>query len=79
MNAAQTAAFEEGSGAFLTAADLLWTTQAIGATAVFIFVAWLCYRAYNDFGAESITAKDMLIVWFRGVFMMMVMLYLIIN
>lgn len=79
MNAAQAAAFEEGTGDFFTAAQLLWTIQAIGATAVFLYVAWLCYRAYDDYGAEVITAKDMIIVWFRGVFVMMVLLYLLVN
>lgn len=79
MNAAQSAAFEEGTGDFFTAAELLWTIQAIGTTAVFLYVAWLCYRAYDDYGAEVITAKDMITVWFRGVFVMMVLLYLLVN
>lgn len=79
MNAAQTAAFEEGTGDVFTAAELLWTIQAIGTTAVFLYVAWLCYRAYDDYGAEVIGAKDMIIVWFRGVFVMMVLLYLLVN
>lgn len=79
MNAAQSAAFEEGTGNFFTAAELLWTVQAIGTTAVFLYVAWLCYRAYEDFGAEYITAKDMIIVWLRAVFLMMLLLYLLIN
>ncbi|MEJ2622833.1 MAG: DUF3262 family protein [Candidatus Thiodiazotropha sp.] len=79
MTADQYAAFKEGAGNFLTAEELLWTIQAIGATAVFLYVAWLCYRAYDDYGEEVITANDMVIVWFRGVFVMMVLLYLLIN
>ena len=79
MNAAQSAAFEEGTGDFFTAADLLWTIQAIGAAAVFLYVAWLCVCAYSDYGAEAIRAKDMVIVWLRGVFVMMVLLYVIVN
>ena len=79
MNAAQSAAFEEGTGDFFTAADLLWTIQAIGTTVVFLYVAWLCYSAYNNYGAERIGAKDMITVWFRGLFVMMVLLYLLVK
>lgn len=79
MNAAQAAAFEEGTGGFFTAAGLLWTVQAIGATVVFLYVAWLSYTAYIDFCEEEIKAKDMIIIWFRGVFVMMVLLYLLVN
>jgi len=79
MNAAQSVAFEEGTGDFFTAGELLWSVQAIGTTVVFLFVAWLCYRAYIDYGEEYISAKDMIIVWFRAVFVMMVLLYLLIN
>lgn len=79
MNAAQSAAFQEGTGDVFTAAELLWTIQAIGATAVILYVAWLCYRAYIDYGAENLTAKDMILIWFRGVFVLMVLLYLLIK
>jgi len=79
MNAAQSAAFEEGTGDFFTAADLLLAIQSIGATAVFLYVAWLCYCAYRDYGAEIIKAKDMVIIWLRGVFVMMVLLYLLVQ
>lgn len=79
MNAAQSVAFEKGTGNFFTAGELLWSVQAIGTTVVFLFVAWLCYRAYIDYGEEYISAKDMIIVWFRAVFVMMVLLYLLTN
>lgn len=79
MNAAQAAAFFEGTGDFFTAANLLLAIQGIGATAVFSYVAWLCVRAYDDYGEEEITAKDMVIIWLRGVLVMMVLLYLIVN
>lgn len=79
MNAAQSAAFEEGAGGFLTADLLLEAIQAIGATAVFIYIAWICFRAYNDYGAEQITAKDMVVVWGRSLFVMLVLLYLIVG
>jgi integrating conjugative element protein (TIGR03758 family) len=79
MNAAQSAAFEEGAGGYITAPDLLMTIQAIGATVVFLYIAWMCYRAYSDFGAEIIKAGDMITIWFRGLFVMMVLLYLLVN
>lgn len=79
MNAAQSAAFEEGTGGFFTAANLLLTVQAIGTTAAILYVAWLCYTAYQDWSDEEIKAQDMIIIWFRGVFVLMVLLYLLIN
>lgn len=85
MNANQSIWFREGAGCgesgvcYFTAENLLWAIQAIGTTVVFLFVAWLCYRAYIDYGEESISAKDMIIVWFRAVFVMMVLLYLLVN
>lgn len=77
MNAAQTDAFEEGTGGFITAPEMLFTVQAIGTTVVFLFIAWLCYRAYIDYGSEQIDSKGMIIVWFRSLFIMMVLLYLL--
>ncbi|WP_444928291.1 DUF3262 family protein (plasmid) [Microbulbifer sp. TRSA002] len=79
MKPAQAAAFQEGTGNVFTAADLLWTIQAIGSTAVFLYVSWMCYRAYEDYGSGAIAAKDMVIVWLRSVFVMMVLLYLIVK
>jgi len=79
MNAALAAAFEEGTGGFFTAADLLFTVQAIGATLLFLYIAWLCYRAYQDYADEMIKAQAMMIVWARSVFILMVILYLLIN
>ena len=77
MDAAQTVAFEEGTGAFITAPEMLFTIQAIGTTVVFLYMAWLCYRAYINYGSEEIDSKDMIIVWFRGLFVMMVLLFLL--
>lgn len=79
MNAVQETAFKEGTGSFFTAAQLLEVVQMIGATAVFLYVAWLCLRAYNDFGAGDVSAINMIIVWCRAVFVMMVLLYLLVN
>lgn len=79
MNAAQVTAFEEGTGSFFTAAEFLFTVQAIGTTLVFIYVAWLLLRAYNDYGEGYIKSGDMIIVWLRGIFMMMIFLYLLVN
>lgn len=79
MNAAQSVAFEEGTGAFFTAAELLNVIQLIGSSAVFIYVAWLCMTAYKDYGAELIRSKEMMAIWLRSVLVMMVLLYLIVN
>jgi len=79
VNAAQEVAFEEGTGAFFTAAELLNAIQLIGASAVFLYVAWLCVTAYKDYGAEQIKSKEMITVWLRSVLVMMVLLYLIVN
>ena len=79
MTSAQATAFEEGTGSFFTASDFLFTVQAIGSTLVFVYVAWLCLRAYNDYGKGYIKANDMITVWFRGVFMMSIFLYLLVN
>ncbi len=77
MNAAQTVAFEEGTGSFVTAPEMLFTVQAIGTTVVFLYVAWIFYRAYINYGDGDIKSKDMIIIWFRGLFIMMVLLYLL--
>jgi hypothetical protein len=84
MNSQQAQWFAEGAGCgggscYLTADAMLLTVQSIGAVAIFIYVAWLCVSAYNDFGQEQISATDMVIVWSRGVFVLMVILYLLIN
>jgi len=78
MTAAQLTAFEEGTGGYIIADDLLWTIQAIGSTAVFLYVAWLCIAAYNDYGDGAIKANDMIFVWLRGVFVMMVLIYMLV-
>lgn len=77
MTPDQIAAFLEGSGGFLSAGALLLAIQACGAMAVFSFVAWLCVRAYNEYGEGDLESKDVLIVWGRGVLVMLVILYLI--
>lgn len=79
MNAAQAAAFQEGTGGSFSAADLLWAIQAIGSTVAILYVAWICYTAYINWGNDHIKAKEMLIVWVRSVFVLSVILYLLIN
>tara|TARA_R110001583_G_scaffold182356_1_gene340085 strand:- start:226 stop:465 length:240 start_codon:yes stop_codon:yes gene_type:complete len=76
MTADQNLAFWEGTGEFFTANDALFTAQAIGATAVFLWLAWLCVTAYKEWGAEAITQGEMIAVWFRGLLMMMILLTL---
>lgn len=79
MTANQYIAFTEGTGGFFTATDTLVTAQLLGATAVFIWVAWLCVSSYKEWGQEVITQGEMIGVWLRGVLMMMILLYLFTN
>ena len=79
MNAAQAAAFQEGTGGSFAAADLLWIIQAIGATVAILYVAWICYLAYENWAEEHIKAKQLLTIWGRSVFVLSVILYLLIN
>jgi len=79
MNANQIAAFEMGTGEAFTAASLLWSVQAIGATAVLSFVAWVCVYAYIDYGKSEETAGSMIIIWGRSVLILMITLSILIN
>ena len=79
MNAAQNAAFLEGTGGNFSASQLLFSIQAIGATVVLLYAVWIFYMAYNNWGEGIIKPKDMLTIWARCVFVMMVLLYLIIR
>jgi integrating conjugative element protein (TIGR03758 family) len=79
VNAAQATAFQEGTGGSFSAADLLWGIQAIGATVAILYVAWVCYTAYVNWGDDHIKDKEMLTVWARSVFVLSVILYLLIN
>lgn len=80
MTPSQETAFAEGGGGNLfSAANLLEAIASIGATAIIIYVAWLAYASYSEYGEGTISAGEMIWVWFRGVFMMMVILYLLIN
>lgn len=76
MTAAQLAAFQAGTGDHFTAPEALFTIQALGATAVFIWAAWVAVSSYKEWGSEEITQGDMLGLWFRAVLMMMILLFL---
>ena len=84
MNAAQQQWFEEGAGCgggpcFQTSTAMLQAIQLIGVTAFILYTAWVCLQAYEDFGAERINGTSMLVIWCRSVFILMVLLYLVIN
>lgn len=79
MSPAQSTFFEEGTGSFFTAAEMLNVIQLLGATAVFLYMAWHCVSAYQAYGEGKLKAMDMIILWCRGLFVMMVTLYLLIN
>ena len=76
MTAAQLSAFYDGTGQFFTALDSLLLVQVLGATAVFLWAAWIAVTAYKEWGSEEITQGDMIGMWFRAVFMMMILLFL---
>lgn len=71
--------FDTGANGFITADDVLLAVQAIGATAVFIWAAWVLLKSYNDWAAGKIKGGQMLFVWARAVFLMMVLLFLLVN
>jgi integrating conjugative element protein (TIGR03758 family) len=79
VNATQIASFEEGAGSFFTAANLLNLIQSIGVVVLITYVAWLCVNAYKDYGDETISAGTMITIWMRGIFMLMILLFLLIN
>ena len=79
MNATQISSFEEGAGSVFTASDLLNLIQSIGVVVLITYVAWLCVNAYKDYGDQTITAGTMVTIWLRSIFMLMVLLFLLIN
>lgn len=79
MNATMAGWFEEGAGGFLTAAEFLWTIKAIGVVLALTYVAWLMHRAYADYGIQRIKSSDMIMVWFRAVFILMIFLFIVVN
>ena len=79
MTPTQEASFTEGTGAVFTAEQLLQLIQAVGAVVLLTYVAWLCVNAYQDYGNEYISSKDMLTIWLRGIVMLMFLLFLLKN
>ncbi len=79
MNTAERAAFQEGAGGFLTAGDLLIAIQGIGVTAALTYVSWLCICAYQDYGKGKIKSIDMITIWFRAVFILVIFIAIIVN
>jgi|CEGF01.1.fsa_nt_gi hypothetical protein len=71
--------FNTGANGFLTADSVLFAAQSIGATLMFIWVAWVCLQAYQDYGNEQIKSSQMIFLWFRAVFALSVVLYLLVN
>lgn len=71
--------FDTGANGFITADDALLASQAIGATLLFIWVAWVCILAYKDFSNGRIRGSQMMFLWFRAVFLLSVILFLLVN
>lgn len=79
MTSNQITEFENGAGSFFTANDMLVLIQSVGAMLLLTYVAWLCVSAYKDYGEERISAGAMMNVWIRAVFVLMFLLWIIIN
>ncbi|SEG89157.1 DUF3262 family protein [Marinobacterium lutimaris] len=71
--------FNTGASGFLTADDTLFAMQAIGATLILTWVAWVCVLAYKDYASEKIKGNQVIFLWFRAVFALSVILYLLVN
>ena len=71
--------FDTGANGFITADDALLAVQVIGATIVFIWAAWVLLKSYQDWAAGNIKGGQMLFVWARIVFLMMILLFLFVN
>jgi len=63
--------FQDGSGC--NGAASCWMT------AVITFIAWTCMQAYENWANEEIKSGQMIFIWARAVFVLLVMLFLIIN
>ncbi len=51
----------------------------IAVVAVITFIAWTCMQAYENWANEEIKSGQMIFIWARAVFVLLVMLFLIIN
>lgn len=71
--------FDTGANGFITADDALLAVQTIGATVVFIWAAWVLLKSYQDWASGKMKGGQMLFVWARVVFLMMVLLFLLVN
>lgn len=71
--------FDTGANSFVTVDDSLLAIQGIGATAVFVWVAWILLKSYQDWAVVRIKGSQMLFIWGRAFFLMMVLLYLLVN
>lgn len=77
--------FQDGSGCngaascWMTAANLLTLAQMVAVVAVITFIAWTCMQAYENWANEEIKSGQMIFIWARAVFVLLVMLFLIIN
>jgi len=71
--------FNAGAGGFITADQALFVFQAIGATLILLWAAWIFVTSYHSWGDGSISGSKMLFLWARTVFVMMVLLWLFTN
>ena len=73
----QKVSFAEGSGGIFSADNMLFAVQTIGATSLLLFIAWIFLKAYSEYGEGNTKANEVLVVWARAVFILMVLMYLI--
>ena len=75
MTPSQEAAFNSGGGGnYFTADNLFSAISLIGGTAIVLYVAWLVVQSYNEYGDGEISASNMLFIWARGVFILLIFL-----
>ena len=71
--------FDTAASGFITADNTLLAAQSIGATIVILWTAWVSVKAYNDWTNGKTKAGQMIFIWFRAVFVLMVILFLLVN
>ena len=80
MTPAQQTAFAEGGGGGFFSADYLLETIILVSVATLVtHTAWIIYKSYGEFGSRKIKPGEMVTLWVRAIFMLMLGSYMFIN
>lgn len=71
--------FNAGAAGFVTADEMLFAFQAIGATVILLWVVWIFITSYQAWGLGEIKASQMMFLWARAVLVLSILLYLFVN